>query len=261
MAPRWALIVQAVGVAQHERHPADFVARFRAASSSAARKRSFSGACRSHAQVPLRAERLPAAHDHAALREAAARSPPRRGRRARPRRSSPGCRSSRGRARSSSASTCRRSIAVRSTRVLDLVLVLQRLGRRGQRQGVDAERLAHDVDGAAEVVGAGERVAHAQPAQAVDLRERAQQHEVRVLLEQRRASRRGPGASRTRCRPRRGSPPRGAAARPRTRRSRRSAAPWRSGCSGCRRPPCAWRRDLARHRVEVVPVRRRRAGP
>src|SRR4051812_47024481 len=66
----------------------------------------------------------------------------------------------------------------------DLVLVLEGLDRRRQRQRVDAERLPHEVDGAPEVVAARERVAHAQPAQPVHLRERAQQDEVRVLLQQ-----------------------------------------------------------------------------
>src|SRR3954452_15154182 len=66
-----------------------------------------------------------------------------------------------------------------------LVLVLEGLGRGRQRQRVDAERLADDVDSAAEVVRARERVADPETAQAVDLAEGAQQHQVRVLREQR----------------------------------------------------------------------------
>src|SRR3954471_22534624 len=44
--------------------------------------------------------------------------------------------------------------------VRHLVLVVERLGRGGQREGVDAERLADEVDRAPEVVAARERVAH-----------------------------------------------------------------------------------------------------
>ena len=75
----------------------------------------------------------------------------------------------------------------------DLVLVVERLERGGLGGGVAEERLAHLVDGGAEVLRAAQREADAQPAEPVDLRERPQQHEVRVPLEQRRSTRRGPG--------------------------------------------------------------------
>ena len=66
----------------------------------------------------------------------------------------------------------------------DLVLVVERLERGGLRGGVAEERLADLVDGGAEVLRAAEAEADAQPAEAVDLGEGAQQDEVRVPLEQ-----------------------------------------------------------------------------
>ena len=77
-----------------------------------------------------------------------------------------------------------RSARLRSTRRGDLVLVVERLHRGGLRRRVAEERLAHLVDRRPQLVGAAQRVADAQPAEPVDLRERAQQHEVRVLLQQ-----------------------------------------------------------------------------
>ena len=65
-----------------------------------------------------------------------------------------------------------------------LVLVLERLDRRGLGGRVAEERLADLVDRGAERLRAAQRVAHAQAAEPVDLRERPQQHEVRVLGEQ-----------------------------------------------------------------------------
>ena len=129
------------------------------------------------------AQVLAGADDHAALAPGRRRSRPRRGRPGRPTRSSPReSVSSRPRS-SSSDSMWTRSITVRSTRRGDLVLVLERLGRRRLGEHVDAERLAHDVAGLAELLGS-DRVADAQPAEAVDLGERAQQDQVVVALEQ-----------------------------------------------------------------------------
>ena len=61
----------------------------------------------------------------------------------------------------------------------DRVLVLERLDRRGLGGRVAEERLADLVDGAPEGLRAAQRVAHAQAAEAVDLRECAQQDQVR----------------------------------------------------------------------------------
>ena len=66
-----------------------------------------------------------------------------------------------------------------------LVLVLESLERGRLRGRVAEERLAHLVDRHPEALRAAQRVADPQPAQPVDLAERPQQHEVRVLVEQR----------------------------------------------------------------------------
>ena len=66
----------------------------------------------------------------------------------------------------------------------DLVLVAQRLGGGGLGGGVGEERLAHLVDRRAELLGAAQGEAHPQPAQAVDLGERAQEDEVRVVAQE-----------------------------------------------------------------------------
>ena len=62
--------------------------------------------------------------------------------------------------------------------------MVERLERRGLGGGVEEERLAHLVDRGAEALRAAQRVADPQPAEPVDLGERAQQDEVRVALEQ-----------------------------------------------------------------------------
>ena len=154
----------------------------------------------------LLAERPARAHDHAEPARGRPRPRPRRGRRATPRRSSPGCRWSRGRApRARSPRACARSRSAR--RGAPPRPVVERLGRGRLREGVDGERLAHAIHGEAELLRA-ERVAHAQAAEAVDLREGAQQRSGWGASSAARATRPGPGARRTRRTPRRGSPPR-----------------------------------------------------
>jgi hypothetical protein len=58
-----------------------------------------------------------------------------------------------------------RPATARSTRRGDLVLVAQRLDRRGLGGGVAEERLAHLVDRGAELLAAAQREADAQPGQ------------------------------------------------------------------------------------------------
>ena len=77
-----------------------------------------------------------------------------------------------------------RSATVRATRSIDRVLVGERLDRRGLGEGVAEERLAHLVERPRQLLRAAQREADAQPAEAVDLGEGAQQHEVGVALEQ-----------------------------------------------------------------------------
>ena len=142
----------------------------------------------------------------------------------------------------SPSSSPMRSARLRSTRLVTSSVWFERLERRGLRGRVAEERLAHLVDRGAEALRAAQRVADAQPAQPVDLAERPQQHEVRVPVEQRDRligvlqdveldvglveDHRDVARARLARSP----------------RSRRSAARSRSGCSGCRRSPAAWRR-------------------
>ena len=62
--------------------------------------------------------------------------------------------------------------------VFDGVLVGERLDRGGLGEGVAEERLADLVERPRQLLRAAQREADAQPAQAVDLGEGAQQHEV-----------------------------------------------------------------------------------
>ncbi len=60
------------------------------------------------------------------------------------------------------------------------VLVGQRLDRGGLGERVAEERLAHLIDRPGQILRAAQREPDAQPAQAVHLRERPQQHQVGV---------------------------------------------------------------------------------
>ncbi len=73
---------------------------------------------------------------------------------------------------------------VRVDAASDLVLVRERLDRGGLGERVAEERLAHLVERARQLARAAQREADAQPAEAVDLREGPQQHEVGVAREQ-----------------------------------------------------------------------------
>ena len=84
-----------------------------------------------------------------------------------------------------------RSATVRVTRSIDGVLVGERLDRGGLGERVAEERLAHLVERARQLLRAAQGEADAQAAEAVDLGEGAQQHEVGVRAEQRRPRRRG----------------------------------------------------------------------
>ena len=64
--------------------------------------------------------------------------------------------------------------------VIDRVLVGERLDRGGLGEGVAEERLADLVERPRQLLRAAQREADAQPAEAVDLGEGAQQREVRV---------------------------------------------------------------------------------
>src|SRR5947209_8674738 len=63
-----------------------------------------------------------------------------------------------------------------------VVLVAKRLGRSRLREVIDRERLPHSIDGLPELLGA-ERIADPKAGEAVDLRERPQEDEVREALQ------------------------------------------------------------------------------
>ena len=153
----------------------------------------------------------------------------------RTRRSSPATRRARCPSSRSPSSSSMRSAIVRSTRAVTSSWWCSASTAGGLRGGVAEERLAHLVDRGAEVLGAAQGEADAQPAQPVDLREGPQEHEVRVPLEQ--VERRvgvvehvelAVGLVEDHA-----DVARDAARR--TPRSRRAAPPSTSGCSGCRR--------------------------